>query len=80
MTQTSHDIIPKITKIVAQQLEKDETMLTPATPLKDLGMDEFDLIELVMKLEDEFSLVIEDGEISKLDSIQAIVQFIAEKK
>ena len=70
----------KITQIIAQLLEKDETTLTPATLLKDLGATEFDLIELVMKLEDQFGIMIEDAEVSQLESIEVAAQFIAAKK
>jgi acyl carrier protein len=80
MTQPLNDTTQKITKIVAQLLEKDETLLTPATPLKDLGIGEFDLIELIMKLEDQFSLIIDDADKSEIYSIESAVQFIAAKK
>lgn len=80
MLQTLPDTTAKITKIVAQLLEKDETFCVPATPLKDLGVSEFDLIELVMKLEDQFSLLIDDADVAQFTSIESAAQFIAAKK
>lgn len=66
--------------MVAELLEKDPTTLEPATPLKDFGFGKFDMIELVMKLEDQFGVLIEDVDISEITSINAAVQCIAAKK
>lgn len=79
-TQQLNNTQSKITKIVADVLEKDEATFTPAASLKDLGMDEFDMIKLVMKLEDEFSFIIEDKDFGYLDSVQGIVRFISDFK
>lgn len=77
---TQQETTQKITKIVAELLEKDAATLEPAAPLKELGVGEFDMIELVMKLEDQFGVLIEDADVSEITSIDSAVQFIAAKK
>lgn len=80
MAQPQTDTTQKITEILAQLLEKDKTVFTPATTLADAGVGEFDLIELIMKLEDHFGLLIEDAEIAGLETIQDVAQLIGNKK
>ncbi len=70
----------KVTTLLAQQLEVDALTLQPATALVTFGVDEFDMIELTMKLEDAFGILIQDGEISSLDTIESIAQCAAMKK
>lgn len=78
--QTKHDATAKIIKIVAQHLEKKEGDVEPASLLKNLGADEFDMIEIVMKVEDEFGIVIEDGSVDSLTSVDSFSSFVSENK
>ncbi len=78
---TKTEITQMVTQLVIQILEKeDPATITPAMHLKDLGMDKFDLIELVMKLEDQLSIMIDDADIEGFDSIESVVEYIAEKR
>ena len=74
------DITAKIIETAAQHLSRDADTFIPATRFEDLGADEFDMIELVMKWEDEFEVVIEDDELPQLVSVQAVAECIAQKK
>lgn len=77
---SQNDSLSKITKIVAQQIKKPENELVPATKLSDLGADEFDMIEIVMKLEDQFGVIIDDTDVAQLESIEAVNRYISSKK
>ncbi|NBP02723.1 MAG: acyl carrier protein [Proteobacteria bacterium] len=78
---TKTELTETVTQLVTQILEKEEPIvITPAMHLKDLGMDKFDLIELVMKLEDQLSIMIDDADIEGFDSIESVVEYIAEKR
>ncbi|KAL8468278.1 hypothetical protein ACS0TY_031499 [Phlomoides rotata] len=44
---------------------------------KDLGLDNFDTVEIVMALEEEFGFEIPDNEADKIHSINLAVDFIA---
>jgi acyl carrier protein len=80
MAQLHTDTPQKITEILAQLLEKDKTVFTPATQLADVGVGEFDLIELVMKLEDEFGVLLEDSEIAQVETLQDVIELVGSKK
>jgi acyl carrier protein len=73
------DKFTKISAIIAQHLSCDVSIITPATRLEDLGVDEFDLLELVMKWEDEYGVVIQDNEIVQFDCVNDVIDCIATK-
>lgn len=77
----SNDNKSKIKKVVSEQLKiTDETLMKPATLLEDLGADEFDMMEIIMKLEDQFSLVIEEEEVEKISTFEELNQYIEKRK
>jgi len=47
--------------------------------VEDLGLDSLDVVELVMAVEDEFSIEISDEEAEKLLTVQQVVDLVAEK-
>ena len=50
-------MLEKMREIIAEQLNCDGDSITPETSFKeDLGADSLDLFELVMALEDEYSI------------------------
>ena len=52
-------MLEKMKEIIAEQLNCDAESITPETSFKeDLGADSLDLFELVMALEDEYSVEI----------------------
>ena len=57
-------IFDKIKEILADQLDADIDDMTMDTDIaKDLGADSLDVVELLMSIEDEFSVEIPDEEI-----------------
>ena len=74
------DITAKVIETVAQHLSRDMDSIIPATRFEDLGADEFDMLELVMKWEDEFELVIEEDELPQFVSVEAVTEYIAQRK
>lgn len=79
MTQPS-DTRSKIYAIIAQQLKKNLDELHETAPLSEQGADEFDMIEITMKLEDQFALIIEDADIDQLSTLERAVSYIADRK
>lgn len=47
---------------------------------KDLGLDSLDHVEVIMAIEDEFGFEIPDVDAEKLNSPQAIVDYVADKE
>lgn len=77
---TENEILAKVKSIVADQLEIDESKVTPeATFANDLGADSLDTVELVMALEEAFSIEIPDEAAEQIDTVQKAVDHISEK-
>lgn len=70
----------KVTSIVGDQLGVDQAALVPeANLLDDLGADSLDVVELVMALEEEFSIEVPDDDVENIRTIQDIVSYVAGK-
>ena len=63
-------VFEKVKKMLADQLDADEAELTMETNIaKDLDADSLDVVELLMTIEDEFSIEIPDEEIENIKTI-----------
>ena len=71
----------RVREIVAEQLEKDiNDVKGEFSFIEDLGADSLDIVELVMKMEEEFSIEIPDEEAEKIKTVNDVVQYIASHK
>ena len=70
----------KVRNIICDQLavEPEKVTLT-ASFIDDLGADSFDIVELVMTMEEEFDLEIPDEEAEKLRVVGDVVKYITTK-
>jgi acyl carrier protein len=67
----------KVKEIVAEQLGKDvNDITTHASFIDDLGADSLDIVELVMKMEEEFGIEIPDEEAEKIKTVNDVVEYI----
>ncbi len=72
--------IDKVREIVADQLSVEAGIVTPqARFVEDLGADSLDVVELVMRFEEEFEVEIPDEDAEKLSTVGAAVEYIDEK-
>lgn len=70
-------VFEKVKSILAEQLDADESELTMETNIaKDLGADSLDVVELLMTIEDEFSIEIPDEEIENIRTIGELTEYI----
>ena len=71
----------KVKEILSKQLEVSVDEIQLANSLKeDLGADSLDVVEIVMALEDEFSIEIADEETAKIKTVDDIVKYIDSQK
>jgi len=72
------DIFTRVKKIVTDQLEVEESKVTPeANFANDLDADSLDTVELVMALEEEFDIEIPDESAEGITTVQACVDYIS---
>jgi acyl carrier protein len=71
----------RVREIVAEQLERDVNEVTnTASFIDDLGADSLDIVELVMKMEEEFGIEIPDEEAEKIKTVNDVIQYIKTHK
>ena len=71
----------KVKAIVVEQLGVDEAEVTiDSTFIDDLGADSLDIVELIMALEDEFSVEIPDDVAEKIKTVKDTVEYIDSAK
>ena len=67
----------KIQAIIADKLSIDvESVVMEASFIEDLNADSLDIVELIMALEEEFSLEIPDNEAEKITTVGDAVDYI----
>ncbi|MBI2266927.1 MAG: acyl carrier protein [Armatimonadetes bacterium] len=72
-------IYERVRRIVADQLGVDEDEVVPnASFTDDLGADSLDNVEMIMALEQEFSLEISDEDAEKIVTVNDAVKYIQE--
>ena len=70
-------VFEKVKKMLADQLDVDESDLTMETNIaKDFNADSLDVVELLMTIEDEFSIEIPDEEIDNIRTIGELTEYI----
>ena len=73
-------MLEKMKEIIADQLSVDADTITEAYKFKeDLGADSLDLFELVMALEDEYSVEIPAEDLEKLTSVGEVMDYLKAK-
>ena len=73
-------MLEKMREIIAEQLNCDGETIGLDTSFKDdLGADSLDLFELVMALEEEYELEIPAEELSDVETVGDIIEYLKNK-
>ena len=73
-------MLEKMKEIIADQLSVDADSITEASSFKDdLGADSLDLFELVMALEDEYSVEIPSDDQQNMMTVGDVMNYLKEK-
>lgn len=73
-------MLEKIKEIVAEQLSVDADTITAESNFKDdLGADSLDLFELVMALEDEYSVEIPSEDLENILTVGDVIEYLKGK-
>ena len=73
----ANNIQERVIALVAKELGMEKENITPAASfVDDLGADSLDTVELVMAIEDEFSITIADDEAESIITVQNAIDKI----
>ena len=73
-------MLDEMKKMLAEQLNCDENEIRADTSFKDdLGADSLDLFELVMALEDEYNIEIPAEELTELNTVGDVIDYLRDK-
>ncbi len=71
----------KIQKIIAQEMNLNADEVKPESRfVEDLAADSLDVIQIVLKLEEEFDIEIPDDAVEQISTVQDAVDQIKSKK
>ncbi|HOO38125.1 MAG TPA: acyl carrier protein [Deltaproteobacteria bacterium] len=74
------DVQQRIIELIAEQLEKDISEISPEMSFADdLGADSLDLVELIMTVEEEFNIEIPDEEAEKIKQVKDAINYVKSK-
>ena len=68
-----------IIKIISKGLYIDENKIVPdAHIINDLGADSLSVVELVMDLEEKLSIIIDDDDVERINTVQDVFDVVKE--
>ena len=77
----AEDIAKKVKEIIAEQLDVSEDKVKEeASFMDDLGADSLDIIELIMRFEEEFDIEISDEDAESIATVGEAVKYVQANK
>jgi len=71
----------KVQTILAKQLRIAAEKITPQSQIKkDLGADSLDILQLLMRIEDQYGIVIPDEELATFSIVQDVVDYLEKQE
>mgnify|MGYP005771914285 CR=1 FL=1 len=73
-------MLERMRPIIAEQLDIDESQITEDSSFKDdLGADSLAVVELIMALEDEFSIEIPTENLEAMSTVKDVMDYLKEQ-
>ena len=73
-------MLEQMRQILSEQFNCEEDTITEETNFKDdLGADSLDLFELVMALEEEYSIEIPADDLTNLTTVGSVIDYLKDK-
>jgi acyl carrier protein len=70
------DTFNKIVDIVVEKLNVQKSMVQGPATLEDLGADSLDIIEIIMKIEEQFDVQVDDDVVENLKTLDQVVDYV----
>ena len=70
----------KVQAILARQLRVDPAIVTPEAQIKkDLGADSLDILQLLMRIEDQYEITIPDKALATFKTVGDVVAYLEQE-
>ena len=70
----------KVISIIMEQLDVTREECVPeASFIDDLGADSLDLVEMIMEMEETFSIQVADNDLQKIRSVKEVLDYLRDK-
>ena len=76
MAFSREDTFDKIAAIVAGKLKIEKNTVVGSATLQDLGADSLDIVEIIMKIEEQLGVTINDADAEKLHTVDEVVSYV----
>ncbi len=70
------DTAKEVIAIVTEKLNIEKSGAIKQSTLQDLGADSLDMVEIIMKLEEQFGIEIDDDEAEQLTNVQEVINYV----
>ena len=71
----------KVVKLISDATKISADKITPETSfIEDLNLDSLDIVELMMKMEDEFGIEIPEEDAEGLKTVKDVVTYVTDKQ
>jgi len=77
---TYEDTFSKVADIIADKLGIEKNRITKESTMGDLGADSLDLVEIIMKFEDQFGIEINDEDAEHMNNVGQVVEYIQQRR
>lgn len=71
-----NDTYNKMAALVADELKVEPSTIKPNSTFKDLGADSLDMVQIIMKLEEQFGMEINDEDAEKMEIFDDAVSYV----
>lgn len=74
------ELIAKINSVLAEEFEIEESIITPEANIKKtLMLDSLSLVDMLVLIESEFGVKIQPTELVKVQTFEALYDYLAER-
>lgn len=77
---TYDDTFSKVADIIADKLGIEKNRIAKESTMTDLGADSLDLVEIIMKMEEQFGIEINDEDAEKMNNVGQVVEYIQQRR
>ena len=75
------NIFEEVQKILGKQLRRDPSTIQLSSQIKkELGADSLDVLQLLMRIEDDYGVVIPDEELATFETVEDVVKYLESQK